>query len=338
MKYNIYDVAKKAGVSIVTVSKVINNSETVRENNRQKVLQAMKELNYNPSAAARSLASGKTRVIGLVIDSLTDTFLSSAIRAINQCLEKYGYFLALSLVQESYGGDKDDIKIPYLFQQDRVDGLLIVSPVYEDLYILELKGKKIPFVLMDNQKQHHSIPSIIVNNYKGGYDATNHLIELGHKNILHISGPELYMSSRERINGYKDAMSEAGYESHIINSKEFSIASGYEITRRLLSEGLLNCTAIFAADDYIAFGVIDALRNADIKVPGDISVMGYDDQDLASSFHPGLTTIKQPAEEMGRTGAETLIKIIKGQLKRFNTITLDPHIVIRESTAAPKSK
>ncbi len=336
MKYNIYDVAKKSGVSIVTVSKVINNSGTVREKNRQKVLQAMKELNYNPSAAARSLASGKTRVIGLVIDSLTDTFLSSALSAINQCLEKHGYFLALSLVEEA--DDKDNIKVPYLFQEDRVDGLLIVSPVYEDMYILELKGKKIPFVLMDNQKLHHSIPSIVVNNYKGGYDATRHLIELGHKNILHISGPDLYMSSRERIKGYIDAMSEAGYRTHIINSSEFSIASGYEITQRLLSDGLLNCTGIFAADDYIAFGVIDALRNADIKVPGDISVIGYDDQELASSFHPGLTTIKQPAEEMGLIGAETLIKIIRGELKRFNTVALDPTLVVRESTAAPKSK
>lgn len=335
MKYNIYDVAKKAGVSIVTVSKVINNSETVRENNRQKVLQAMKELNYNPSAAARSLASGKTRVIGLIIDSLTDTFLSSALGAINECLEKNGYFLALSLVQEAK--DENSIKVPYLFQEDRVDGLLIVSPIYEDMYILELKGRKIPFVLMDNQKYHPSIPSIIVNNYKGGYDATHHLLELGHKNILHISGPDLYMSSREREKGYIDAMSKAGYKPYIINSSEFSIAAGYEITQKLIREGLLNCTGIFAADDYIAFGVIDALRNANISVPGDISIIGYDDQELASSFHPGLTTIKQPAEEMGRIGAETLIKIIRGELKRYNTLTLDPHIVIRESTAVPKS-
>jgi len=336
MKYNIYDVAQKAGVSIVTVSKVINNSETVRENNRQKVLQAMKELNYNPSAAARSLASGKTRVIGLVIDSLSDTFLSSALGAINECLEKNGYFLALSLVQASTAESSN--KIPYLFQEDRVDGLLIVSPICEDMYILELKGKKIPFVLMDNQKHHPSVPSIVVNNYKGGYDATRHLLELGHKNILHISGPELYMSSRERKKGYRDAMSEAGCKPHIINSSQFSIACGYEIAQKLIHEGLLNCTGIFAADDYIATGVIDALRNANINVPKDISIIGYDDQELASSFHPGLTTIKQPAEEMGRIGAETLIKIIKGELKRFNTLKLDPHIVIRESTAVPKSK
>jgi len=335
MKYNIYDVAKKAGVAIVTVSKVINNSETVREKNRQKVLQAMKELNYNPSAAARSLASGKTRVIGLIIDSLTDTFLSSALSAINDCLEKNGYFLALSLIQESK--NEDGVKVPYLFQEDRVDGLLIVTPLYEDMYILELKGKKIPFVLMDNQKYHPSIPSIIVNNYKGGYDATHHLLELGHKNILHISGPDIYMSSCEREKGYRDAMSEAGCMPYVINSNQFSIACGYEITQKLIQEGSLNYTGIFAADDYIAFGVVDALRNANINVPRDISIIGYDDQELASSFHPGLTTIKQPAEEMGRIGAETLIKIIKGELKRYNTLKLDPHIVIRESTAIPNS-
>ncbi len=333
MKYNIYDVAKKAGVSIVTVSKVINNSQTVRENNRQKVLQAMKELNYNPSAAARSLASGRTGTIGLLIDNLSDTFLSSALSAINEYLEDNGYFLALSLIQPN----KVNNNIPFLFQQDRVDGLLIVSPVCEEMYILDLKGKKIPFVLLDNQKLHPSIPSVIVNNYKGGYDATRHLLELGHKRILHISGPELYMSSIDRESGYKAAMQDAGLESHIINSSEFSIAHGYEIAMQLINENKLDkFTAIFAADDYIALGVIDAFKNENIKVPADISVIGYDDQELASSFHPGLTTIRQPAKEMGRMGAEILLKIIRGEVKRYNTIKLDPNLVIRESTAAPK--
>ncbi len=333
MKYNIYDVAKKAGVSIVTVSKVINNSQTVRENNRQKVLQAMKELNYNPSAAARSLASGRTGTIGLLIDNLSDTFLSSALSAINEYLEDNGYFLALSLIQPN----NVNTNTPFLFQQDRVDGLLIVSPVCEEMYILDLKGKKIPFVLLDNQKLHPSIPSVIVNNYKGGYDATRHLLELGHKRILHISGPELYMSSIDREAGYKAAMLDAGLESHIINSSEFSIAHGYEIAMQLINENKLdNFTAIFAADDYIALGVIDAFKNENIKVPADISVIGYDDQELASSFHPGLTTIRQPAKEMGRMGAEILLKIIRGEVKRYNTIKLDPNLVIRESTAAPK--
>lgn len=333
MKYNIYDVARKAGVSIVTVSKVINNSETVREGNRQKVLQAMKELNYNPSSAARSLASGRTRVIGLIVDNLTDTFLSSALGAINKCLEKNGYFLALSLMQES--DDGDCVKIPYLFQEDRVDGLLIMSPVHEDTYILDLKGKKIPFVLLDNQKDHRSIPSIIVNNYKGGYDATRHLIGLGHKRILHMSGPGVYRSSREREKGYRDAMVETGLVPDVINCEEFSINCGYETACGLLRKDSLEHTGIFAADDYIALGVIDAFRNANIHVPGKVSVIGYDDQELASSFHPGLTTIRQPAEEMGRMGAETLIKIIKGELKRYNTFKLDPLIVIRESTGSP---
>jgi LacI family transcriptional regulator len=334
MKYNIYDVAKKAGVSIVTVSKVINNSQTVREGNRQKVLQAMKELNYNPSAAARSLASGRTGTIGLLIDSLSDTFLSSALSAINGYLEDNGYFLALSLIHYSNNGNSNT---PFLFQQDRVDGLLIVSPVCEDMYILDLKGKKIPFVLLDNQKFHPSIPSVIVNNYKGGYDATRHLLELGHKRILHISGPEPYMSSMDREAGYKAAILEAGLEPLIINSSEFSIESGYEIARQLINENKTDdFTAIFAADDYIALGVIDAFKNENIKVPADISVIGYDDQELASAFHPGLTTIRQPAEEMGRLGAEILLKIIRGEVKRYNTVKLDPTLVIRESTAGPK--
>ena len=132
-------------------------------------------------------------------------------------------------------------------------------------------------------------------------------------------------------------MTEAGCAPYVINSSNFSIESGYQIVQQLISENKLSgFTAIFAADDYIALGVIDAFKNSNIKVPGDISVIGYDDQELAASFHPGLTTIRQPADKMGRIGAEMLIKIIKGEVKRYNTIKLDPAIVIRESTAAPK--
>ncbi|MCX7747272.1 MAG: LacI family transcriptional regulator [Clostridia bacterium] len=331
MKYNIYDVAKKSGVSVATVSKVLNNAETVRESNRRKVLQAMSELNYTPSATARSLAKGKSGVIGLVIQTITDTFLQQAIMAINDTLEANGYFLALSVIPQMY----EETVNPYLFQQDRVDGLLLLSPLHEDEYILELKGKKIPFVLMDNQKYNPSVSTVLVDNYKGGCDVTNYLIGLGHKKIFHIKGPDVFLSSREREKAYKDTMIKAGLEPIVVETLQFEFEDGYKITKKLIQENNLP-TAIFAADDHLALGVIDALKEDGFRVPDHVSVAGFDDQSLASQLHPLLTTVRQPAEEMGKKGVELLLKIIKGDLKRSATIKLEPQLIVRQSTAPPK--
>jgi DNA-binding LacI/PurR family transcriptional regulator len=330
MKVSIFDVAKKAGLSVVTVSRVLNHSPAVRPKNRDKVLKAMKELNYQPSAAARSLALGRTGIIGLTLTTLGDSFLDLVVKEINDRLTEQGYFLAISV----YSPEEDQAGQNPLFQEDRVDGLILLSPVHEDSYVQELRNKEIPFVLLDNQVRHSSAPSVLVNNRKGGYDAARHLIDLGHTSIAHISGPDPFLSSRERELGFRSALDEAGLSPYCVERGEFSIASGFEITSKWIRSGSLP-SAIFAADDHIALGVINALQIAGLRVPQDVSVVGYDDQMVASELQPRLTTIRQPAELIGRQGAMLLLEWINGskvpQLE--SPLLFDPELIVRESTA-----
>ncbi len=327
MKLSIFDVAKKSGLSVVTVSRVLNNSGTVREKNRIKVLQAMKELDYRPNAAARSLARGKTGIIGLTITTLHDSFLDTVVKVINDRLAEKGYFLALSVSTE-----EEDNFNGSLFQEDRVDGLILLSPIQEDQHILELKKKQIPFVLLDNQQRSTAAPSVIVDNYKGGYEATKHLIELGHTEIAHISGPEPFLSSRERERGFLSALEEAGLRPFHVEKGGFSISSGYVIASRWIDSGRLP-DAVFAADDLTAFGVMDAFKTKGIRIPQDVSVVGFDDHFFATEFHPKLTTVRQPADQIGKHGVDILLKLINGSSRRNTTLQLDPELIVRESTS-----
>lgn len=330
MKVSIFDVAKKSGLSVVTVSRVLNNSTSVRQKNKEKVLQAMKDLDYHPNASARSLASGKTGIIGLTLTTLHDTVLDAVVKEINDCLAEQGYFLALSIS----AGDEDSFQRS-MFQEDRVDGVILLSPMNADVYVMELKKRKIPFVILDNQQRNPSVPSVVVNNFKGGYDATKHLIDLGHTEIAHISGPDPYLSSRDRERGYLFALEEAGLTPFHIEQGTFGIPSGYSIAMRWIQSGRLP-TAVFAADDFIALGVMDAFKNERIRIPEDVSIVGFDDQIYAEEFRPTLTTIRQPFEKIGRQGVDILLKLIKDPSKRNVTMEFDPALIVRESTGAPR--
>lgn len=332
MKVSIYDVARKSGLSVVTVSRVINQSTSVRANNREKVLRAMEELDYHPNASARSLARGKTGVIGLTLTNLHDSFFDAVVKEINDRLAEQGYFLALSFstrFQDSFHRS--------LFQQDRVDGVILLSPVQENEYVLELEKRKIPFIMIDNQQSHSTVTSIIVDNFKGGYEATKHLLDLGHTEIAHISGSAPFLSSKERERGYLFALEEAGLLPYCIERGTFAISSGYEIAKGWIDTGRIP-PAIFAADDNIALGVMDALKNEGIRIPRDVSIVGFDDTHMASEFRPRLTTVRQPAEKIGREAVRQLLAAIDDTSTNKVTLKLDAELVIRESTAHPRKR
>ncbi|MFX3635624.1 MAG: LacI family DNA-binding transcriptional regulator [Candidatus Pristimantibacillus sp.] len=327
MKVSIFDVAKKSGLSVVTVSRVLNNSSSVRQKNREKVLHAMKELDYHPNASARSLARGKTGIIGLTLTTLHDSFFDAVVKEVNDRLAEHGYFLALS-ISKNY----EDAFHRSMFQEDRVDGVILLSPMDEDEYIMELKKKKIPFILIDNSQRNSSVTSIIVDNVKGGYEATKHLIELGHTEIAHIAGPDPFLSSRERERGYLNALEEAGLQPYCIEHGTFEISSGYRIAKQWIESGKLP-PAVFASDDYIALGVMNACLSEGVRIPEDISIVGFDDQIFASEFKPLLTTVRQPADKIGAMGVEILLGIINDSSKRNVTIQIEPELIVRESTA-----
>ena len=328
MKVSIFDVAKKSGLSVVTVSRVLNGAESVRENNRQKVLDAIKELDYHPNAAARSLASGKTGIIGLIVTTLQDSFFDAVVKELNEILAMHGYFLAISI---STGIESNDSH--YLIQEDRVDGLILLSPVQEDNYIVELKRRGIPYILIDNQKPEHDAYSITIDNFKGGYTATRHLLELGHTSIAHLCGQEMFRSTRERRRGFIQALQEKGVTPFEIVHGDFDIAMGYDTCNRWLKEGKLP-TAVFAGDDNIALGVINALMEAGIRVPEQVAVIGYDDHYIASQLHPHLTTMRQPADKIALAAADMLLRRISGKMKRGADLRIDPELIIRESTGS----
>ncbi|MFD0672875.1 LacI family DNA-binding transcriptional regulator [Cohnella sp. GCM10027633] len=331
MKVSIFDVAKKSGLSVVTVSRVINNASSVRQANRDKVLQAMRELDYTPNASARSLARGKTGIIGLTITTLQDSFLDSVVKEVNDRLAEHGYFLALS-ISNRY----DDAFHRSLFQEDRVDGVILLSPVDEDEYVMELKRKNIPFILIDNSLRDASVSSVVIDNFKGGYDAAKHLIGLGHTEIAHIGGTESFLSSRERERGFLCALEESGLRPYAVERGEFGISTGYKFANRWIEAGKLP-TAVFAGDDYIAIGVIDACKTVGIRVPSDISIVGFDDQFLAAEFRPALTTVRQPAEKIASAAVDLLLSAMNEPGVRRETIQLEPELIVRESTAPPKT-
>ncbi|MVO99783.1 LacI family DNA-binding transcriptional regulator [Paenibacillus lutrae] len=331
MKISIFDVAKKAGVSVVTVSRVLNDFPSVREKNRQKVLQAIKELDYRPNSAARSLAMGKTGVIGLTLTTLQDTLFDGIIKSVNDALKEHGYFLALSIEPETAETAKGESS-NFLYQEDRVDGIILLSPLNEERDVLELKRKKIPFVLVDNQLEDTGASVVNVDNYMGGLTATRHLLGLGHTRIAHVCGPALYRSAKERKRGYMDAMAEAGLAPYLMVDSDFNIRDGYEIAKSWLAGG--ECpTAVFAADDFIALGIVEAFRDAGRHVPQELSVIGYDDQAFSADIHPRLTTIRQPTEGMAQEAVKLLLRIKSGAQRRNASIKLEPELIVRESTA-----
>ncbi|RUS47477.1 LacI family DNA-binding transcriptional regulator [Cohnella sp. AR92] len=327
MKVSIFDVAKKSGLSVVTVSRVLNNSSSVRPSNREKVLQAMRELNYHPNASARSLARGKTGIIGLTLTTLHDSFLDAVVKEANDRLAEHGYFLALS-ISNRYS----DAFHRSLFQEDRVDGILLLSPIDESEYVMELKQKKIPFVLIDNSQKNPSVSSVVVDNFKGGYEATKHLIDLGHKEISHIGGSEGFLSTKERERGFLFAMEEAGLTPFSVERGSFEISTGYRIAMDWIASGRMP-SAVFAADDYIALGILDACKNAGVRVPNELSVVGFDDQYLASEFRPTLTTVRQPADKIAAEAVELLLGVMAEPAKRSATVQIEPELIVRESTA-----
>lgn len=328
MKVSIFDVAKKSGLSVVTVSRVLNGAESVREKNRQKVLDAIKELDYRPNAAARSLARGKTGIVGLIVTTLQDSFFDAVVKELNEVLALHGYFLAVSV---STGIESDEAH--YLIQEDRVDGLILLSPMEEDNYIVELKRRNIPYVLIDNQKPENDAFSVTIDNYKGGYVATKHLLDQGHTSIAHLSGHNMFRSTRERRSGFLQALEEKNLAPFEMVTGEFEIDFGYDICRKWLRDGRLP-SAVFAGDDNIALGVANALMEAGIRVPDQVAIVGYDDQHISSKLRPHLTTIRQPADRIGLAAADMLLKRMDGTMKRGANVRIDPELIVRESTVS----
>lgn len=329
MKVTIKDVVKKCGLSYVTVSRVISNAPNVREANRKKVLKAIEELGYVPNAAARTLVTGKTHVIAMFVSDISDYYFGSIIKEVNTQLIKNGYLLALSIC-----GDDDEGNKAFL-NQNRVDGVILLVPNKENDYINILKNQKVPFVVVDNQTIGTDITSVLSDNIIGGYMAVKHLLDLGHTRIGLIGATPEGLATMERQMGAIKALTEASLKPAGIEYGFYDQVTGYKTIMKWYENGQLP-TAVFAFDDHIALGAINAAKDLGLKVPEDLSVCGYDDSPLADSFTPKITSVRQPAEGMARNAVRQLLSLINRQSEASFAVKLPPKLMVKESTMKPR--
>jgi LacI family transcriptional regulator, galactose operon repressor len=332
MPINIVDVANKAGVCITTVSRVLNNNNQVRESNRRKVCQAITELGYNRNAAARTLVRGKSETFGIIVPTLNDPFWADLVTQIEHASFGEGYLVVLALTTDNNDEviEKRWIKV---FSEGRVDGLFLIAPGHEIDYISELRIRNFPFVLLDNNQNNSKMPSIIVDNTEGGYLATKHLIELGHRRIGHIAGNLKHQSARDRLQGYYKALKQFNLEvdDQLIGHGNFVVKEAFRIATEWLSQKQ-RPTAIFAADDTMALASLEAARRLNFEIPRDLSIIGYDDSPICTAITPCLSTIKQPTAAMAREAVQLLLRYIENKTPRNKTVVISPELIVREST------
>ncbi|MDY2946318.1 MAG: substrate-binding domain-containing protein [Mannheimia varigena] len=322
------DIARLAKVSTSTVSHVINNSRFVSEEIREKVLRVVQELNYTPSALARSLKVKETKTIGMLVTATSNPFFAEVMAGVEQYCQQHHY----NLIIATTNGDAERLQHHLqMLVQRQVDGLLLMCG---DARLNSGKQLNIPLplVVVDWWFTELNADKIFENSISGGYLATKTLIEAGHRKIGIITGNLKKSLAQNRLEGYKKALTEENIplNPNWIIESHFDFASGIEGMNKLLEQPE-KPTAVFACSDTIAVGAYQAVWQKGLTVPNDISIIGYDDIELAKYLSPPLTTISQPKAELGKLAVETLLKRIRAKSSDFQTIMLEPELVQRNS-------
>jgi LacI family transcriptional regulator len=328
----IIDVAREAGVSYGTVSRVINDSPNVKDETRERVKEVIQKLGFVGNRSARSLVSGRSQVIGMLLPDLGTAYIGEIIRGIDIELESEHYDLMLYTTHRREA--KESGYISSLIQGG-VDGVILVLPRNPANYLEKLRDLQFPYVLVDHQGIDDLGPAVGAANFQGAFDATQYLLSLGHSQIAIITGSMDLGCSQDRLAGYRSALEKN--QIHIptewIVGGDFEQASGYNGAKNLMSLPE-RPTAIFASNDMMAFGVMNAVRDMGLKIPGDISVIGFDDIFQAGQTRPGLTTVHQPLEQMGRTATKMLIRMMKEKEINAQKIELPTQLIVRDSCKA----
>lgn len=330
------DVAERAGVSVTTVSHVINETRPVSDKLQQRVINAMAELGYRPNALARSLRRKQSHTIGIIVPDSVNPFFAEVARGIEDVSFEQDYSVILC---NSDGDLAKELLYTNVLAEKRVDGILFVavSGVTTD-HLLPLQARKMPVVVVDRDVPGAAFDSVLVDNAQGGRLATQHLIDLGHQRIGCITGPPDLTSSAERATGYRQALHENNLASDekLIAGGDFQYRSGYEAARQLLAVDDPP-TAIFAGNDLMAVGAICAVAELGLRVPADLSIVGFDNIRLASFTNPPLTTINQPKSKMGELAATMLLERMRNRELSPRRRLLETSLLIRQSTGPIRS-
>lgn len=334
----ILDVARLAGVSTATVSRVINSPESVREQTRQKVLQAMKTCNYKYNALARGFVTKKSNTIGLIIPTISNPVFADSTLGVQEYAEQHNMRVILCNSYYKYSQEENLVKT---LRESQVDGLIITTTDPKGDAIKSLLADNFPFVLLFSTIHGGPISAVGIDNYRGGYLATEHLISLGHKRIGMVAGNfSMTDKNYHRWKGYKKCLKEHDiiYDDDLLVQTDCSLQGegGRESIQHLLALPDPP-TAVFCSNDYIALGAIKGAQEEGLTLPDELSIVGFDDMQTASYMVPALTTVRQPAYDIGRRAAELLLQARDDNSSKPVQEMMDISLIIRDSTTrAPK--
>ena len=320
-------VAEAAGVSPSTVSRILTGHARVSDDKRRAVEEAIAQLHYEPNVLARGLAQGRTLSVGVLTQDINCPFYGEALRGIEDALVGTGI---VPLFVSGHWNVQDEAERMTHLLSRRVDGIVVLTGRLTDAQLLEY-SQRVPIVVTGRSLKGSRVVSMRVDDFKGAHRATHHLLDLGHRRIAHIAGPQDHADSVERLRGYRQALEEASvaFDPALVAYADFHEPGGVLAIQQLL-ESRQSFTAVFASNDQTAFGARLALYQRNIRVPEDVSLVGFDDLPASRYVIPPLTTIHQPVYELGQAAARALLKLIDGG--RTRTTLPEPQLVVREST------
>jgi DNA-binding LacI/PurR family transcriptional regulator len=325
------DVARLAGVSHQTVSRVLHDSPRVRPETRSRVIAAMEQLRYRPNTMARALVTGRSMTLGVVSFDTTLYGPASTVLGIERAAHDAGYFVSLASVRSL---DATSVRTAMQRLRDQgVDGIAVVAPMASAAGALDELPAGPPVVVAE-AGAGAAVPAVTVDQVAGAMAATEHLLALGHRTVRHLAGPQDWPEAQRRVAGWRAALAAAGAVPGAVLEGDWSPRSGYELGGRLAEDP--EATAVFVANDQMALGLLRRLHEAGRAVPGDVSVVGFDDIPEAAYFTPPLTTVHQDFNEVGRRSVDLLLRRIAGENLAEPSVTVAPHLVLRSSTGAAR--
>ena len=325
------DVALHAGLAVSTASRYLNGTLQLPPETRQRLQDAVMALNYQPNVLARNLQAGRSRTLGLVLPELSNPFFALLAEAASEAADRAGYTILLCVSGNDPAREERHVR---LLATGQLDGLIYLGAHRRNEALQMLGTDRFPVVVVDEEVSSETAGRLFVDNRRGGYLATEHLLHLGHRDIAFLGGDPDLLTTQERLQGYRDALTERGVTASParIRLGRYDSASGHQAATQWFSTEAPS--AIFAASDMLALGVMQAAREHGLHVPRDLSLVGFDDVPVAALLSPALSTVWQPVSELGQLGVEMLVAYLE-EGRALSTRTLGVRLVVRESTAPP---
>lgn len=333
----IHDIAAKLKLGVATVSRALNNHPSVKETTRKAVLQAAQKLHYHPNKVARSLRLGNTKIVGVIIPSAEINFFGSVVHGIEKVMSENGYNVLLYQSNELYEFEKKAVETFLRSQVDAVLASISKETINLDHYAM-LKRRNVPLILFDRANDSLAVPSVVVDDYLGGFNATQHLIQMGCRRIAHIGGQQHVTNFNQRLKGYIDALNTNNIpvQDDLIVYGKVSVESGRACMEQLLPQ---QPDGVFAVEDFTALGAMQAIKNAGIKIPEEVAIIGFANEAFGEYLTPSLSSINQQTVRMGEATARLFFDL-QQQRPGIKTaavkITLEPELVIRQSSLKQK--